>query len=118
MNNYAVIKDEKVANVIVADELQVAMFFFPEDTVIEVTDETGQPAIGFAFDSEASKFVPGCYNSGWIFKRESWAWEPPVAYPQDGKFYEWNNESESWDEIELNPDAAVELSVVEEAPTE
>jgi len=27
----------------------------------------------------------------------SMSWQPPISYPNDGKFYSWNEESQSWD---------------------
>lgn len=37
---------------------------------------------------------------------ESWLWEgdwvPPVAYPEDGGFYRWDEESLSWATVDLN----------------
>lgn len=108
MASYAIIKDGKVSNVVVSDSVEPLTLFFT-DPILEVTDSTGAPAIGFAFDEDAGKFVPACYNAGWTFNRETWTWQSPVPYPADGKFYDWDNDSESWAEIEISTDAVRDL---------
>jgi hypothetical protein len=32
---------------------------------------------------------------------ETCLWDCPVAYPDDGKNYSWNESEQSWDEITL-----------------
>lgn len=51
----------------------------------------------------------------WVANQEAWdnplmllvdLWSPPIPYPDDGKFYAWNEETISWVEIETSPNAA------------
>jgi hypothetical protein len=35
--------------------------------------------------------------SSWILNEETCRWEPPTPYPNDGNFYQWNEETQSWD---------------------
>ena len=35
----------------------------------------------------------------WTLNDSTCLWEPPVAYPDDGKLYEWNELTKAWDEI-------------------
>ena len=35
----------------------------------------------------------------WTLNEDTCRWEAPVAYPDDGERYEWNEETTSWDEI-------------------
>ena len=35
----------------------------------------------------------------WTLNSTTYFWEPPVAYPSDGKDYEWDESSTSWKEI-------------------
>lgn len=34
--------------------------------------------------------------SSWVFNEEKCEFEPPVAYPNDGSFYFWNEETAAW----------------------
>jgi len=55
---------------------------------------------GMVYDSDRDAFYhPKPYTS-WTLAEETCQWEPPVAYPSDGKIYEWNEETTAWDLIE------------------
>lgn len=55
--------------------------------------------VGSIYDSELDAFyLPQPYPS-WVLDQESCLWEPPVARPNDGKDYVWNEETTSWDEM-------------------
>ena len=52
--------------------------------------------IGMLYDSERDAFRhPSPYPS-WVLNECSCWWEAPVAYPDDGKIYEWNESSQTW----------------------
>jgi hypothetical protein len=55
--------------------------------------------IGFIYDSERDAFIEPQPFQSWILNEETCRWEPPVAYPADGKRYEWNEESGTWVEV-------------------
>jgi len=40
--------------------------------------------------------TPKPYPS-WIINEDTNHWKPPVAYPNDGKTYTWNEETTSWE---------------------
>ena len=57
--------------------------------------------IGYIYDRENDVFyAPQPYNS-WVLNKDTWLWEAPVPMPTDGKIYQWNEESTSWDEVIL-----------------
>jgi hypothetical protein len=66
----------------------------------------GEPAlrgnyagIGYTYDAVNDVFyAPKPFNS-WTLSETTWLWEPPVAYPNDGKQYVWNEETISWQEV-------------------
>jgi len=78
---------------------------------IHYSPETGEPdggvalrknyaGIGFTYDAVRDAFyAPQPYPS-WTLNEDSCVWEPPVAYPTDGEFYSWNEETQSWDAVE------------------
>ena len=56
---------------------------------------------GYTYDETRDAFIaPQPYNS-WILNEDTCQWEAPSAYPDDGKRYEWNEETTSWVEVEL-----------------
>ncbi len=55
--------------------------------------------IGMTYDSVRDAFIaPQPYNS-WTLNENTCFWEAPVAYPDDGKLYIWNEDTQAWDEI-------------------
>ena len=55
--------------------------------------------IGFSYDQTKDVFIqPKPYDS-WILNETTCNWETPIPMPQDGNFYEWNEETLSWDLI-------------------
>ena len=57
--------------------------------------------IGFTYDSIRDAFyAPQPYDS-WTLNEDTCLWDAPTAMPDDGKNYEWNEDTTSWDEIEL-----------------
>ena len=54
--------------------------------------------IGFTYDETRDAFIPPKLYNSWTLNEDSCQWEAPVAYPDDDKLYEWNEETTSWDE--------------------
>jgi hypothetical protein len=56
--------------------------------------------IGYTYDQAHDVFyAPQPYPS-WTLSQTTWLWEPPVAYPDDGALYAWDEATVSWKEIE------------------
>jgi hypothetical protein len=55
-------------------------------------------AIGYHYDPERDAFIPPVPQIGgtWIFSEDKCLWERPVAYPTDGKIYNWDENTTSW----------------------
>jgi len=45
-------------------------------------------------------FYPAQPFASWILNESTWLWEAPVARPDDGKIYQWDEATISWKEIE------------------
>ena len=56
--------------------------------------------IGFTYDQTKDAFIPLKPFTSWTLNETTCRWEAPVAYPDDGKLYLWNEENERWDIIE------------------
>ena len=55
--------------------------------------------IGFTYDVEKDAFIPPQPYASWTLNETTCQWEAPVAYPNDGNMYTWNETDQQWDEI-------------------
>ena len=53
--------------------------------------------IGFSYDSTRDAFIPPQPYLSWTLNEDTCLWECPVAYPDDGNMYNWNEETQAWD---------------------
>ena len=56
--------------------------------------------IGYTYDAGRDAFIPPQSFNSWTLNEDTCRWEAPVAYPDDGKAYRWNEETTSWDLVE------------------
>ena len=111
MAHYAKVENTLVTQVIVAE----AEFF---DTFVDsspgtwlqtsyntiggVHSEGGTPlrknyaGIGFTYNATKDAFIPPQPYPSWLLDDETCLWNPPTAYPDDGKSYEWNESTTAW----------------------
>lgn len=52
--------------------------------------------IGFSYDASRDAFIPPQPYPSWVLDEDACLWEAPVAYPQDGKAYMWNEADSAW----------------------
>jgi hypothetical protein len=58
-------------------------------------------AIGYQYDQQRDAFIaPQPFNS-WILNKNTWTWEAPIAKPDDNNIYTWNEQTLSWDKVEV-----------------
>jgi hypothetical protein len=57
--------------------------------------------IGYSYNEQLDAFVPPKLFESWIFNSDTFNWDPPILYPNDGQPYIWNEETTSWDVVEL-----------------
>ena len=55
--------------------------------------------IGFKYDSARDAFIPPKPYNSWTLNDDTCLWEAPVAMPNDGKMYTWDEETTSWNEV-------------------
>mgnify|MGYP000612010171 CR=1 FL=1 len=55
--------------------------------------------IGFTYDVERDAFIPPQPFPSWMLNQETCLWDAPVARPDDGKAYYWDEASGSWVEV-------------------
>jgi len=56
--------------------------------------------IGFTYDYARDAFIPPKPYNSWTLNSNTCLWEPPVAYPDDGQLYTWNEETQQWDLVD------------------
>ena len=53
--------------------------------------------IGFTYDYARDAFIPPQPFNSWTLNSDTCLWDPPVAYPEDGNRYTWDEENQEWD---------------------
>ena len=56
--------------------------------------------IGYTYDATHDVFYAPQPFPSWTLSQTAWLWEPPVAYPTDGKRYVWDEPTTSWKLVE------------------
>ena len=113
MSHYAKVENGVVVNVVVAEADWVAE---QDGQWVQTSYNTragvhygpdGQPdggvalrmnyaMIGGLYDATLDAFIPARPYPSWTLDTSTCTWVPPVARPEDGNFYLWNETSKSW----------------------
>ena len=56
------------------------------------------PGISFTYDADRDAFVPPQLYPSWVLDEATCLWEAPVARPDDGKMYTWDETITDWKE--------------------
>lgn len=59
--------------------------------------------IGFTYDATLDAFIPPKPFLLWLLNADTCQWEAPVPYPDDGKVYRWDEDTQSWVLVEPQP---------------
>jgi hypothetical protein len=76
------------------------------NTIGGVHNNNGTPlrknhaAIGYIYDEDRDAFIPKKTYNSWVLNEQTCQWEAPTARPNDGKLYNWNEQTLSWDLVE------------------
>ena len=107
MSHFAKVIDGVVTNVIVAEQDFINSGVVGDSFLWVQTSYNGNfrknyAGIGYIYDSALDAFyAPQPYPS-WTLNEDTCLWEAPVAYPDDDKMYDWDEETTSWVETEEN----------------
>ena len=55
--------------------------------------------IGYTYDSQRDAFIPPKPFASWVLNADTCLWDAPVAYPDDGKQYTWDENTQQWIEV-------------------
>jgi len=53
--------------------------------------------VGYTYDETRDAFIAPQPYPSWTLNEDTCQWEAPVAFPNDGKSYNWDEETGSWD---------------------
>jgi hypothetical protein len=56
--------------------------------------------IGYTYDRERDAFIPPKPFASWVLNEDTCLWDAPVAYPDDGGMYQWDESTTSWVAVE------------------
>jgi len=57
--------------------------------------------IGYRYDETLDAFIPPRPYASWVLNEDTCLWEAPVPYPEGDGMYTWNEETQSWDAVEV-----------------
>ena len=52
--------------------------------------------VGYTYDQTRDAFIPPQTFPSWILNETTCLWEAPIAYPDDGERYIWNETNKNW----------------------
>ena len=55
--------------------------------------------IGYTYDATRDAFIPPKVFDSWTLNDNTCLWESPVAHPNDGKLYRWDEPTLAWVEV-------------------
>jgi len=110
MSHFAKVEDGIVTEVIVAEQAHVDTL---SGTWVQTSYNTkgnvhvlgGTPfrknyaGKGHTYDSVRDAFYQPQPYASWTLNNTTCKWEAPVAFPTDGKIYEWDESTTNWVEI-------------------
>ena len=121
MSHFAKVVDGIVTNVLVAEQEFIDTYddgipgewiqtsyntFGGKHYTPDSHDEDGGVALrknyaglGYTYDETRDAFYAPQPFPSWTLNEDTCCWEAPVAYPDDGKKYNWNEEITNWEEI-------------------
>lgn len=111
MAHFAKVEDGIVTQVIVAEQDVIDSGLFG-DGWIQTSYNTrggqhpeGRPlrknfaGVGYTYDDVRDAFIPPQNYPSWTLNEDTCLWDAPVPYPDDGKFYNWDEGTLAWVEV-------------------
>jgi hypothetical protein len=104
MSHFAELKDNIVQRVIVAEQDfinsgQVGDSFNWVQTSYNSNFRKNYAGIGYTYDKIRDAFIAPKPYPSWLLDDDTCQWNAPTPMPEDGKKYEWDEDTLSWKEI-------------------
>jgi hypothetical protein len=55
---------------------------------------------GYTYDKANDAFISGKPYESWELNDSTFQWEAPISYPDDDNTYTWNEDTQTWDDVE------------------
>jgi hypothetical protein len=55
--------------------------------------------IGYTYDPSRDAFIPPKPYSQWVLNEQTCLWDAPTQMPNDGKYYQWDEQQGNWVEV-------------------
>jgi hypothetical protein len=52
--------------------------------------------LGYVLDKTAGAFIAPKPYPSWLLNTDTYQWQAPVPYPNDGKIYDWDEQTQTW----------------------
>lgn len=81
--------------------IQFLKNIFGSDTVWKQTSYNSNfrfryAGIDYIYDESKDVFLTPKYYDSWVLNEQTLSFQPPIAYPTDGKLYMWDETTTSW----------------------
>ena len=113
-NSNKVIRVDVLSNVVITDENDVEQEQLGIDFLTNLYGGVGWykqtsynenfrknfAGIDYTYDGIRDAFIPPKVYNSWVLNEDTCQWEPPIAYPDDGKDYIWDEATTNWVEVD------------------
>ena len=101
MTYFAKVVDDVVTNVLVADQDFIDNMLDTSpgrwiETFKDGSKRKNCAGIGFTYDMGRDAFIPPQPFASWTLDEDTCQWKSPVAYPDDGIRYVWDEDKKFW----------------------
>ena len=104
MAHFAKLNNNTVTEIIVAEKDfinsgKVGDEFLWMQTSYNSNFRKNYAGVSYTYDKTRDAFIPPKPYASWILVEDTCQWKAPSDYPDDGKVYEWNEDTTNWTEI-------------------
>ena len=101
MSHFAKLNNNIVTDVIVAEQDfinsgAVGDSFLWIQTSYSDSFRKNYAAVGYTYDKVRDAFIAPKPYPSWVLVEDTCQWEAPTAMPDDGKAYEWDEDTTAW----------------------
>ncbi len=105
MSHFAKLNNSVVTEVIVAEQDFINSGAVGDSFLWVQTSYSGSfrknyAGVGFIYDAGRDAFIAPSPYPSWVLVEDTCQWEAPTAMPDDGKAYEWDEDTTAWKIIE------------------
>jgi hypothetical protein len=103
-----VVNNETVGNLPFPESEPVGIAFLTEwsggytnwkQTSYNASFRKNYAGVGYTYDAALDAFISPKPYPSWLLNTETCQWQAPIPYPADGKYYYWNEDTQSWVEF-------------------